>query len=77
MSGARSTCYGCKNLKHTDIAGLEVYYCGKTELVIPHETEADGPVTFTQVPLTCPLTDAQVNKSADPAPKSLWVTINE
>ena len=73
----RDTCHGCRHLKHTDLAGLEVYYCRPTELVVPHETESDGPVTFTRVPLSCPLTDAEVNKSGQPAPKSLWVTINE
>jgi hypothetical protein len=73
----RDTCYGCKKLKHTDLLDLEVYYCKPNGLVIPHETESDGPVTFTRVPLFCPLTDADVNKREHPAPKSLQVTINE
>lgn len=70
----RKTCHGCKHLKSTEIMRAPVQYCGKTELVVPHQFD-ENEITYWRVPLACPLPDDQVLKSEKKAPRKDWVTI--
>jgi hypothetical protein len=66
----RKTCGDCPHLKHMDMMSCPVFFCGKTDLVIPQNTDgARGVATFHRVPIECPLPDTEVAKSSKPVAK--------
>lgn len=68
------TCGNCKNIRVTDIMGLYIFGCSKSECIIPHGAcSKTKKVTFWRVPKLCPRSDDEVLKSDKQAPKKEWV----
>lgn len=63
------------------MTSAKVWFCMKTEYVIPHSSERldDGEwkSVFWRVPTACPLPDSEVLKSEKQAPKKDWVELIE
>ena len=78
MKDRRKTCHGCQNLKHQEMMGAQIAYCGATGFVVPHHFQSDPmEVTYWRVPMKCPLPDSEVVKSEEKAPRKDWVTVTE
>lgn len=54
------TCCRCPHLGRNDLA-IPVYYCKKTDLVVPQNTD-EAAAVFHRVPLSCPRPEAEVVK---------------
>ena len=76
MADKEYTCGNCENLKFSQLRPnyARMYYCGKTELIIPHQSDQEKAV-FTRIPLNCPVESDLLFKSDNPAPELKHITI--
>lgn len=74
----RKTCANCPHLKNNELMRATIFYCGQTEHIVPHASETVGKerhFTFWRIPMTCPLSNNEVQKSKTKIPQSEWVVI--
>lgn len=73
-----TTCAKCESLMaNTSLSGFVIFFCGKTNGVVPHTSEREGQNTikteFHRIPLECPR-DSGVVKSASKKGKDFKIT---
>lgn len=73
----KQNCANCENLGNTSIGNCFTFYCKRTEMIVPHASDADDKtVIFWRIPMSCQLSDGDVHKREDRAPEKTWTKLH-